>query len=173
MKTTLSPRIMLVAGGMLSAAVLSSHAFGQTETPAASSGKKVSSSLEEVLVTARRRRESLQETPIAVTALSAAELHERGIINIGELTKSIPSVEITESVSNLIYIRGIGQRSAFARVDPTVGVYLDNIFLPRADGHLLDTVDLAQHFTGGLDDRLAGRGNMSQVLAAAGEDFDT
>ncbi|MBN48962.1 MAG: TonB-dependent receptor [Spongiibacteraceae bacterium] len=142
MKTTLSPRIMLVAGGMLSAAVLSSHAFGQTETPAASSGKKVSSSLEEVLVTARRRRESLQETPIAVTALSGAELQERGIINIGELTKSIPSVEITESVSNLIYIRGIGQRSAFARVDPTVGVYLDNIFLPRADGHLLDTVDV-------------------------------
>lgn len=142
MKTTLSPRIMLVAGGILSAAVLSSHAFGQTETPAAGSGKKVSSSLEEVLVTARRRRESLQETPIAVTALSGAELQERGIINIGELTKSIPSVEITESVSNLIYIRGIGQRSAFARVDPTVGVYLDNIFLPRADGHLLDTVDV-------------------------------
>lgn len=142
MKTTLSPRIALVAGGMLSVVLLSSHAFAQTEAPAASSGKKVSSSLEEVLVTARRRRESLQETPIAVTALSGAELQERGIINIGELTKSIPSVEITESVSNLIYIRGIGQRSAFARVDPTVGVYLDNIFLPRADGHLLDTVDV-------------------------------
>ncbi len=130
-----------ILAGALSATLISlTHA--QDQAPAASPGKKVSASLEEVLVTARRRRESLQETPIAVTALSGAELQERGIVNIGELTKSVPSVEITESVSNLIYIRGIGQRAAFARVDPTVGVYLDNIFLPRADGHLMDTVDV-------------------------------
>lgn len=142
MKTSLTPRLPLVVGSALISALLSTHSIAQTGAKASSSGKKASSSLEEVLVTARRRRESLQETPIAVTALSGAELQERGIINIGELTKSIPSVEITESVSNLIYIRGIGQRAAFARVDSTVGVYLDNIFLPRADGQLMDTVDV-------------------------------
>lgn len=99
-------------------------------------------SLEEVIVTARRRQESLQKTPIAVSAFSGEDLRDRGITNIKELTKSVPSLEITESVANLIYIRGIGQRTAFARVDPTVGVYLDNVFLPRADGQLLDTVDV-------------------------------
>ena len=98
--------------------------------------------LEEVIVTARRRSESLQETPIAVTALTGEDMRDRGLTSIGELTKSVPSVEILESTSNVIYIRGIGQRSAYARVDPTVGVYLDNIFLPRADGQLLDTVDV-------------------------------
>ncbi len=143
MKTPLSPRFFLVAGAAFAAVLLSpTQSFAQDQVqeataPSTKSGagaKKASTSLEEVLVTARRRHESLQETPIAVTAISGAELQERGIVNIGELTKSIPSVEITESVSNLIYIRGIGQRSAFARVDPTVGVYLDNIFLPRADG---------------------------------------
>ena len=132
--------LSILAGALCVSLTSPSHA--QDQAPAASPGKKVSASLEEVLVTARRRRESLQETPIAVTALSGAELQERGIVNISELTKSVPSVEITESVSNLIYIRGIGQRAAFARVDPTVGVYLDNIFLPRADGHLMDTVDV-------------------------------
>ncbi len=151
MKTPLSPRFFLVAGAAFAAVLLSpTQSFAQDQVqeataPSTKSGagaKKASTSLEEVLVTARRRHESLQETPIAVTAISGAELQERGIVNIGELTKSIPSVEITESVSNLIYIRGIGQRSAFARVDPTVGVYLDNIFLPRADGHLMDTVDV-------------------------------
>jgi iron complex outermembrane receptor protein len=100
------------------------------------------SSLEEVIVTARRRRESLQETPIAVSALTGEEMRDRGLTSISELTKSVPSVEILESTSNVIYIRGIGQRSAYARVDPTVGVYLDNIFLPRADGQLLDTIDI-------------------------------
>ncbi len=132
--------LSVLAGALCSCLISPTHA--QDQAPAASTDQKVSAGLEEVLVTARRRRESLQETPIAVTALSGAELQERGIVNIGELTKSVPSLEITESVSNLIYIRGIGQRAAFARVDPTVGVYLDNIFLPRADGHLMDTVDV-------------------------------
>ncbi|WP_372797625.1 TonB-dependent receptor [Litorivivens sp.] len=136
--------VALLAGVLCAGMIAPLTSFAQSGPPPATNEqtKKVSNSLEEVLVTARRRRESLQETPIAVTALSGAELKERGIVNIGELTKSVPSVEITESVSNLIYIRGIGQRAAFARVDPTVGVYLDNIFLPRADGHLMDTVDV-------------------------------
>ncbi|MBB3048730.1 outer membrane receptor protein involved in Fe transport [Litorivivens lipolytica] len=133
--------VALLAGAFC-ASLISLDAAAQDEPPKAATPQKASASLEEVLVTARRRRESLQETPIAVTALSGAELQERGIVNVGELTKSVPSVQITESVSNLIYIRGIGQRAAFARVDPTVGVYLDNIFLPRADGHLMDTVDV-------------------------------
>lgn len=127
-----------------SAAFFSLNAMAQDAPATASDSKKSkqASGLEEVLVTARRRRESLQETPIAVTAFSGEALRERGIRNIGELTKSVPSVEITESVSNLIYIRGVGQRSAFARVDPTVGVYLDNVFLPRPDSQLMDTVDI-------------------------------
>ncbi|WP_372865004.1 TonB-dependent receptor plug domain-containing protein, partial [Spongiibacter sp.] len=84
----------------------------------------------------------MQDIPIAVTAISAESLRERGISNTSELTKSVPSLEIRKGQANQIYIRGIGERTGFARVDPTVGVYLDDLFLPRSDGQLLDTVDI-------------------------------
>lgn len=98
--------------------------------------------LEEVLVTARRREESLQNTPVAVSALTGEQMRQRGIVRTSELTKSVPSLEISEGRATQIYIRGVGQRTGFARVDPTVGVYLDDLFIPRSDSQLLDTVDI-------------------------------
>tara|TARA_R110001592_G_scaffold63586_12_gene195056 strand:+ start:2948 stop:5512 length:2565 start_codon:yes stop_codon:yes gene_type:complete len=108
-----------------------------------SSGVKRSGVLEEVLVTARKREENIQETPLAITALSGKDLKDAGIENINELSKSVPSLQINKGQSNQIYIRGIGERTGFVRVDPTVGVYMDGLFLPRADGQLLDTLDVA------------------------------
>ncbi|MFT5562669.1 MAG: iron complex outermembrane receptor protein, partial [Litorivivens sp.] len=100
-------------------------------------------SLEEVIVTARRRSENIQDTPIAVSAISGEELRERGIGNVRDLSKMVPSLEITKNRTSSIFIRGVGERTGFARVDPAVGVYLDDLFLPRADGQLLDTVDVS------------------------------
>ncbi len=138
MKKTLS---VVVGTGVLALAPLTSHAQ-QSEAGNAKAQVKQSAALEEVIVTARRRAENIQETPIAVTAISGEALRDQGIVNTSELTKSVPSLQINEGQSNQIYIRGIGERSGFARVDPTVGVYLDDLFLPRTDGQLLDTVDV-------------------------------
>jgi outer membrane receptor protein involved in Fe transport len=102
-----------------------------------------SAALEEVIVTARRRAENIQETPIAVSALSGDDLRERGLSNVQDLAKVVPSLEIMKNRSSAIFIRGVGERTGFARVDPAVGVYLDDLFLPRADGQLLDTVDVS------------------------------
>ncbi len=103
---------------------------------------KTSGTLEEVVVTARKRAENIQETPVAVTAITGADLRNRGIVNTDELAKSIPSLQINNSTATQIYIRGIGQRSGLVRQDPSVSVYLDGIFIPRADGQLLDTIDI-------------------------------
>ncbi len=127
----------LIPLAMLCAASTALHA--DETSPATKQNRAV---LEEVLVTARKRSESMQDIPIAVTAISAESLRERGISNTSELTKSVPSLEIRKGQANQIYIRGIGERTGFARVDPTVGVYLDDLFLPRSDGQLLDTVDI-------------------------------
>ncbi|MFT5606181.1 MAG: iron complex outermembrane receptor protein, partial [Paracoccaceae bacterium] len=118
---------------------LSAGADAQTDP---TDKKATRGTLEEVVVTARRRAENLQETPIAVTSLSGDALREQGITNTADLTKSIPSLQINSPYSNQIYIRGIGERTGRTRVDPTVGVYLDGIYLPRPDGQLLDTVDV-------------------------------
>jgi iron complex outermembrane receptor protein len=118
---------------------LSAAADAQTDP---TDKKATRGTLEEVVVTARRRAENLQETPIAVTSLSGDALRERGITNTADLTKIIPSLQINAANSNNIYIRGVGERTGRTRVDPTVGVYLDGIYLARPDGHLLDTVDV-------------------------------
>ncbi len=135
------PAALCVGGalGLCASAVLAQES---TATSPQTTAKVQSTALEEVIVTARRRAENIQETPIAVTAISGDALREQGIVNTSELTKSVPSLQINEGQSNQIYIRGIGERSGFARVDPTVGVYLDDLFLPRTDGQLLDTVDV-------------------------------
>ncbi len=137
--------LSLVVGAVLMTLAGSPLLAQQTnpETEKAPAARKAqATALEEVIVTARRRAENIQETPIAVTAISGESLREQGIVNTSELTKSVPSLQINEGQSNQIYIRGIGERSGFARVDPTVGVYLDDLFLPRTDGQLLDTVDV-------------------------------
>lgn len=118
--------------------VLSASAFAQVDA-----GKARSSGvLEEVIVTARKRAESIQETPVAVTALSGDALREQGIVNTSELAKMVPSLQISDSTSTQIFIRGIGQRAGLVRQDPSVSVYLDGIFIPRADGQLMDTIDV-------------------------------
>ena len=139
-------RRALCLPALLCAAVLSSTpAISQTSstTKTQPANKRAfTGALEEVVVTARKRAESIQETPVAVTALSGDDLRAQGIVNTSELAKSVPSLQINNSTSPQIFIRGIGQRAGLVRQDPSVSVYLDGIFIPRADGQLFDTIDI-------------------------------
>ncbi len=100
--------------------------------------------LEEVIVTARKREESLQETPVAVTALDSNALREANIRNLADLTASVPGLDAkVGSKSGEFSIRGVGARdSQNVRTDPAIGVYVDGIFIPRNDSQLVDTIDL-------------------------------
>jgi iron complex outermembrane recepter protein len=103
--------------------------------------------LEEVIVTARKREESLQETPVAVTALGAEALREAGVRNLADLNTIAPNVEVQAGNGNSrvanIYIRGIGQRNTGPNIDSGVGIYVDDVYLGRPDGALLDLNDIA------------------------------
>src|SRR5690606_11416841 len=95
---------------------------GTTATEATPSGG-------EILVTARRREESLQETPIAVSALSAEVLEERQISQRSDLGRITPSLQFKpagqlsgNSSSSVVFIRGVGQLDPTAAVDPGVGI---------------------------------------------------
>jgi iron complex outermembrane receptor protein len=102
--------------------------------------------LEEVIVTARRREESLQETPVAVTALNATALREAGVRNLADLNQIAPNIEVQAGNGNAgmanIYIRGIGQRNTGPNLDSGVGIYIDDVYISRADGALLDINDV-------------------------------
>jgi len=102
--------------------------------------------LEEVVVTARKREESLQEAPLAVSAFSGENLQEMGINDIADLTKVVPNVDMysgngTTGAGN-VFIRGIGARNTGVNFDSGVGIYVDGVYVSRADGAVLDNVDV-------------------------------
>ena len=99
--------------------------------------------LDEVIVTARKREETLQESPVAISALSADALKEAGVANTRDLQQAVPGLNFSEQGSKnpSIFVRGIGARESNAALDPSVGVYINGIYIPRTDGQLLDTVD--------------------------------
>tara|TARA_B110000503_G_scaffold6881_1_gene9333 strand:+ start:896 stop:3436 length:2541 start_codon:yes stop_codon:yes gene_type:complete len=102
--------------------------------------------LEEVVVTARKREETLQESPVAISAFSGENLTELGINDIADLTRVVPNVDMysgngTTGAGN-VFIRGIGARNTGVNFDSGVGIYVDGVYVSRADGAILDNVDV-------------------------------
>ncbi|MEX0299555.1 MAG: TonB-dependent receptor [Kordiimonas sp.] len=107
------------------------------------------SGLEEIIITARKRTESLQEAPLAITALSSSQLEQRNIGNLENVGAFAPNVVMNTSPSSSggnnniqIYIRGIGQTDFLFTTDPGVGIYIDGVFHPRTLGGAMDLLDL-------------------------------
>jgi len=102
--------------------------------------------LDAVKVTARKREETLQDVPVAVTAFSPEALDRFNISDLGDLGAQVPNLTIyaARGSSNTItaYIRGIGQSDPLWGVDPGVGVYIDDVYVARPQGALLDVVDV-------------------------------
>lgn len=107
---------------------------------------EASLSVEEILVTARRRTESLQDAPLAVTAISGAELEATGAFDITNLQQSVPNatIEVARgSNSTLIaFIRGVGQQDPLWGFEPGVGLYVDDVYIARPQGAVLDIFDV-------------------------------
>ncbi|MGE0045334.1 MAG: TonB-dependent receptor [Hyphomonadaceae bacterium] len=101
---------------------------------------------EEVVVTARRREESLQDVPIAITVQSAEQLDQRGAENITVLQQTTPNatVQIARgSNSTLIsFIRGVGQQDPLWGFEPGVGLYVDDVYIARPQAAVLDIFDI-------------------------------
>ena len=103
----------------------------------------------EIIVTARRREESLQDTPVAISAFNAEMLEDRQIQQTQDLERITPSLQFKpagqlsgNSSSSVVFIRGVGQVDPTAAVDPGVGIYLDEVYLGRAVGGAIDFGDI-------------------------------
>jgi len=126
---------------------LSSTAIAQSSDDEKNTSKKESSqTIEEVLVTARRREETLQEIPLALTVFSGVQLEEQGVIDITELTKSAPNVnlEVSRATNSTLtaHIRGVGQQDPVAGFEGGVGIYIDDVYLARPQGAVMDVYDV-------------------------------
>ena len=103
--------------------------------------------LEEIVVTARKREESLQETPISITAFSADALRQANMIDLRDIGKYTPGMSFTSygmgsSEAGAMFLRGIGQSDHMVTTDPGVGLYIDGVYVGRNQGAALDLLDL-------------------------------
>lgn len=97
----------------------------------------------DIVVTALKRSENLQDIPAAISAIGGAELQERGIVNIQSIGHVVPNVDFGEHAgTTLISIRGVGSVVDSGVTEPTVATYIDGVFLPRATMGFVRAVDL-------------------------------
>ncbi|MGB1457999.1 TonB-dependent receptor [Spongiibacter marinus] len=102
--------------------------------------------LEEVVVTAQKKAESLQDAPISLTAFGQQALENKGINSLADIGANVPSMSIEPFPINnatlRIFIRGIGISDAQITQDPPVGIYMDGVYIARSTGTALDVADL-------------------------------
>lgn len=105
-----------------------------------------SAGLEEVVVTAQKRSESLQDTPLAVSAVTADTIVARGISDVGSLNAIAPNLVISQtalsSTTPAVSIRGITGSEPILTVDSPNAIYVDGVVIGRATGAMFDLIDL-------------------------------
>src|SRR3982751_6217634 len=105
--------------------------------------------LEEITVTARKVAENLQDTPIAITAISGSALEDRQIFTTNVLDQVVPNLQFKDNAalagnnhSSQVFIRGIGQTDPTSTVDPGVGLYIDDVYMGSAVGGTMTLRDI-------------------------------
>ncbi|KAF1707859.1 TonB-dependent receptor [Pseudoxanthomonas sacheonensis] len=127
--------------------LLAPSAWAQEAAPAAEAASEATT-LDKITVTARKREETLQDVPVAVTAFTPETLDKLNIQDIGDLDAQVPNLTIYaargSSSTATAYIRGVGQADPLWGVDPGVGIYLDDVYIARPQGALLDVFDVGR-----------------------------
>jgi iron complex outermembrane receptor protein len=128
-------------------AMLPMMAWAQdTQAPAEQAAATNQAALDTVTITARKREETLQDVPVAVTAFTADALDRLNVDDLGDLDAQVPNLTVYaargSSSTITAYIRGVGQSDPLWGVDPGVGLYLDDVYIARPQGGLLDVFDV-------------------------------
>ncbi len=141
MKMKLTNSCLMVALASTSVLGLATPAFAQEAAADANDGG-------DIIVTARRRDESLQDTPVAITAINTAMLENKASLNIGDLQGAAPGLLITQQNSGAqaanLSIRGLTYADIEKSQTPTVGVIVDGVTIGTNTGQLQDVFDVAQ-----------------------------
>jgi len=133
----------IIKTGVALAALSAAEASTAQATVAA---PQVSASDGDIVVTARRRSENLRDVPIAISAISGAQLNAAGIKDIIAVAQSVPNLTLKASRGTnstlTAFIRGVGQQDPVAGFESGVGLYLDDVYLNRPQAAVLDVIDV-------------------------------
>lgn len=123
-----------------------------------------------IIVTAQFREQSVQDTPLAITAISGETLDERGQTSVTDIGAYAPNVNITQANAiqgNAVsaFIRGIGQEDSNFALEPGVGIYVDDVYLGTTFGASIDLVDLSRvEVLRGPQGTLAGKNSLGGAI---------
>lgn len=148
MRTTRFPyrKTLLVSAvlGVLSGAPVYAEDAPDAENAATEEQQK--SGAEVIEVTARRYKESIKDVPVAVTALSEQKLMDKGTQTLIDIERFVPNLTVNASRATsttlTAYIRGVGQNDPLWGFEPGVGLYIDDVYVARPQGGVLDLLDI-------------------------------
>lgn len=130
--------VALLGASMLTTAL---PAFAQEEAEEDTTARQ-----ERIVVTAQRREQNLQDVPLSVTAVTGDALADLGAVDITDVAKMSPNVtlEASRGTNSTLsaFIRGVGQQDPVAGFESGVGIYLDDVYLNRPQGAVLDIMDV-------------------------------
>ncbi|WP_414900974.1 TonB-dependent receptor [Sphingomonas flavalba] len=170
-----SDGMMVAAAALVALATLgAAPAVGQEAPPPSQDASRADLlGQQDIVVTARKREERAQETPIAISAFSGDSLAARGLDKVDGIATFTPNLSFQNnpsfggaSSSAAIYIRGIGQKEFLPTTEPGVGVYVDGVYVARSVGALLDLVDIERvEVLRGPQGTLFGRNTIGGALS--------
>src|SRR5205823_669413 len=147
-------------GAWLSGPVVAAGADGADQT----------GQLEEVVVTAEYREEKLQDTPVAITAITAHDIDQRSFSDSFEVGYTVPNASFRPAQAAFgntmtAFIRGVGQYDFDFAFEPGVGVYVDDVYQPFTMGTQMDLMDMDRvEVLRGPQGTLFGRGSIGGVV---------
>ncbi|SEJ67274.1 iron complex outermembrane recepter protein [Sphingomonas sp. OV641] len=126
---------------MIMACAASAPAWAQSRDPAPDQQETA-----DILVTAERREERAQDVPIALSVVTSDTLEQQGMANLDRIGAAVPNLYLARNFGTssgaLVFLRGVGEGDSIFTNDPPVGIYVDDVILPRSTGSLLDLVDV-------------------------------
>jgi iron complex outermembrane recepter protein len=137
-------RVVTWCGASVLALSIGLVSAAQAQQPAADANPPFAaandgSQLNEVLVTAERRSERLQDVPISVTAVSGAALERANVNNVADMERLVPSLLVTQGIGVMIpFLRGVGSLTATAGNEASIPVYVDGVYYARLPQALLE-----------------------------------
>lgn len=139
-KTVFKPTLVaLLVSAVFMTPVLAEQASEETK-------KDEEAGLEVIQVTARKTAENLQDVPVAVTSLGATDIGERGLSSVIEVAQFSPNTTLQQSRGTnstlTAFIRGVGQEDPLWGYEPGVGIYIDDVYVARPQGAVLDIMNI-------------------------------
>ena len=154
----------LLASAAFAGCLWSTSALAQD---AAADGKDAGN---EIIVTAQFREQSLQDTPLAITAVNAAMLEARGQTNVQQIGRQAPNVTLAPASASwgpslTATIRGVGQYNFHPALEPGVGIFVDDVYYATLTGSMFDLVDVERvEVLRGPQGTLTGRNSIGGAI---------